>query len=224
VISAVEPLSIFERNRHLALQARFLELCTNLDAMGGGTIVVYPGPRTDMQMTEQRGTEGLARALRDLGAIAAPFDVTVAFEPRSSAHGAGGMVPTASRTLHRTGAHNVKLALDTLEFHRAGGRSQDLSELRPSELALVRLSDADGHAEDPRQLGAPTLAGQGAVPVRTICRQLGNQGFRGPYSAELPSDRSPTEGDVHRVWQAALDVLGQHSSAPTGQTALHCRT
>jgi 2-keto-myo-inositol isomerase len=190
---------------YAVLQAHFLELCSWLDALGGGIVVMRPGLLPAGAIGEKAVTAGLVRELQDLAALAAPFEVQIAFEFRGRA---GSPVRTleGSRDLIRLVAqHNVGLALSTVDLSLGGSRPDRIEPLGTSQLKLVHLGDVAGLSLKGSQDEERVLPGQGVVPLPEICKHLAAQGFRGPYSVEPPAGQPAESAALAR--QAASDML-----------------
>ena len=180
----------------LVHRAHFLELCARLDALGGGTLVLHPGAGEQTQWPEVS-----ARALRDYADLAAPFEVTLAFEFRAKSQAPD--LQAALDLVQRAARSNLRLAISAREWCASGADLRPLEALEPGRLALVRL-DA---APDP----APSPAGEAPDPAQGLYARLAAAGFRGPYCVALPAP-SPEMPDApgeraRAARQAALDLL-----------------
>jgi hypothetical protein len=206
IVDGLAPLSSTYGTRDeddLVLQARFLELCAHLDALGGATIVLHPA--AGQQGNQESGLEANVRAYADL---AAPFDVSLAFEFR-----ADSAIPTleaAQMLVKRAAQSNLRLSISTHEWCRS---QRTLEALVPRQLALV-------HLESP--LSLPPQAAQAPEPSPTpdepaltlaLCEHLAAAGFRGPYclSSALEADALPNPGTplerARKARQAAQEAL-----------------
>jgi hypothetical protein len=105
----------------LSWQARFLDLCTHLDALGGALVTVCTTAQTPAGVT--------ARALRALSDLAAPFEVRVAHECGADGQGYEAVV--------RAARGNVGWALDL----GALGHGDTFEVPDTHTLWLVRLGD-----------------------------------------------------------------------------------
>ena len=183
-------------------QARFLELCTHLDSLGGGTIVVHPAAERE---DRDNHSEGFVRTLRAYADLAAPFEVLLAFEFR-----ANRIVPdldTAQDIVERVAQRNLRLALSTREWRASGTDPRKLEAIKPGILTLVhldqlpdRLTQAVSDPEQPPVGDRPDLAPE-------LCATLAATGFRGPYCVPLPSGPGTPLERAHAARQAALDLL-----------------
>lgn len=190
---------------YAVLQAHFLELCSWLDALGGGIVVVRPSLLPAGPIGEKAVTAGLVRELRDLGALAAPFEVQIAFEFRGRAGSPVRTLEGSLNLIRLVAQRNVGLALSTVDLSLGGSRPDEIGPLGTSQLKLVHLGDVADLSPEGPQDEERVLPGQGIVPLREICKRLAAQGFRGPYSVEPPAGQPAESAALAR--QAALDML-----------------
>jgi 2-keto-myo-inositol isomerase len=198
-VSGVELPHPARQEDALVLRARFLELCTHLDALGGGTIVAWPGASP---ASVGRGTEAaswMAGVLRRYSNLAAPFEVRIALEPRANGHSVVRTLAAAQEVVQGVNRSNVGLALDIELLRESGAKPEDLQALDVSKLWLVRLE------------------GGGLSPTtmqQAICKRLADKGYRGPYCIQWPAP-APADGHskdamvecARQARQAALEML-----------------
>jgi 2-keto-myo-inositol isomerase len=206
-ISGMELFPFRSKVGLLTIQAHFLELCTRLDALGGGIIVVYPALRPDWDVSEKEVSVQTASVLQRFSDLAAPFEVNIAFEFRCDEIGSVRSLAHSQQIVQRVARPNVGLALNTLEFYLGGSEPEEIDELDVGRLWLVHLADAKGDDRTAPRREDLALPGYGAVPVKEICERLTDKGFRGPYSVAAVSDQRPLGEAALSVRQAALDVL-----------------
>lgn len=206
-IRGVDPIPPNSRPEDLLAQARFLEQCTRLDALGGGIIVVHPGSRPDQGISTQEVVARTVRALRDLSSLAAPFEVTVALEFCSNARSLVRSMEVSQEIVGLVARENVGLALSTLQFHLGKAQVKDLDALDVQRLCLVRLGDLADVPMDSVRDEDRVLPGWGVVPLAEICGRLADRGYRGVYSVELPAPHSVLLEAALAAWRAASDVL-----------------
>jgi sugar phosphate isomerase/epimerase len=230
-VSGVELAVRTTREQDLIDQAHFLELCTHVDALGGGIIVVHPRVQNrdghaEVEAASAQIVPMTVRALRAYADLAAPFDVHVAFEFRSDAYSAVRTLAASQEIVQQVSRSNVGLSLSTLNMYESGVTPEELDALDMGRLKLVHL---EGALSPP--LRAQEKAGESAtcallphgMPgqeesfLQVICGHLAAYGFRGPYSIACPatqeaddlapgSQASPLERALEAK-QAALDLL-----------------
>jgi hypothetical protein len=219
-ISGLEPLQWNTREDRLVYQARFLELCTHLDALGGGILVVHLGASlaSDGESTTV-GQSQLVRALRDCSDLAAPFEVQVALEFQAGTGSALRTLSASQQVVHSVERRNVGLALGIDHLRESGGKAEDVEALDVSKLWLVRLATPSPvpPLRWPTEQGRPSDSAGGS-PVSTfqqaLCQRLAARGFYGPYCVPLPEPASSEQrsvdaliGRARQARQAALELL-----------------
>jgi sugar phosphate isomerase/epimerase len=190
----------------LLARARFLELCTYLDAMGGGILAVrFAGG--------EGGAGGAVPAvrylLRGFADLAAPYEVSIAYEAATE-ETAG--VEAAYEIVQQAARTNLGLALNASSLGASGADIRLEGSLSPATLKLVRLKARSMESTESRP------AEEGIVGA--LCARLARTGFRGPYSVEpVLGAASPREGaTAARKW--ALDLLASQpegKETPNGQ-------
>jgi sugar phosphate isomerase/epimerase len=219
-ISGLEPLLWNTREDRLVYQARFLELCTHLDALGGGILVVHLGASsTDDGEPATIRQPPMVRALRDCSDLAAPFEVRVALEFQAGAGSALWTLSASQEVVHSVERNNVGLALGIDQLRESGGKPEDVEALDVKRLWLVRLA-----APSPvppfqwrTEEGRPSDSAGGrllAAFQEALCQRLAARGFRGPYCVRPPEPASSGQRSAdaliegaRQARQAALDLL-----------------
>ena len=211
-ISGAGPIPAYQagsasREEQIVFRAQFLEHCMHLDALGGGIIVVCPGPRPGREIGEKALTAWTVRSLRGLSGLAAPFEVQVAFEFRGDVSSSVRSLQASQEIVDLVGRRNVRLALSTFQLQLSGSGPEQVEALHTGKLALVHfggIKDLSPEAErDEKRL----LPGRGVLLLQDTCRRLAAKGFRGPYSVQLPAGQHLCLGSAALARQAALEVL-----------------
>jgi sugar phosphate isomerase/epimerase len=232
-VSGMELAVRTGQEEDLVHQAQFLELCTHMDTLGGGIIVVHPKVQIEDGDSEVKATLAqtvpwMVRALHTYSDLAAPFDVHVAFEFRSDVHSPVRTLAASQEIVRQAARSNVGLSLNTLHVCKSAVKPEDLDALDVGKLKLVRLesgpspspplrSEAVSPSPAGRDGAAIPMAREGESRLQTICEHLAAQGFQGPYCIVCPPKQKgaePASGDqasplecVLEAKQAALDLL-----------------
>ena len=213
-------------------EARFLELCTHLDALGGGTIVLWPGAGQEEAPDDAQAVPWLVHMLKRCSDLAAPFEARIAFEFQAGASSGVRTLAASQEVVRQVARGNVGLAFDVGQLGEGGSGSEDVETLDVNKLWLVRLkSDSPqfptmSQRKDPAGSEAspspvPTGEGWGGGPTPTalqltICQRLTDKGFRGPYCVEWPTLAATTPQSAgqdslieraRQSRQAALELL-----------------
>jgi sugar phosphate isomerase/epimerase len=159
----------------------------------------------------------IARDLRKLAMLAIPLGLKVAYE------GVGG-----GRTVHdcvgawdavcRADMPNLGVAIDTAHTVLGGIPLDDLEQIEPEKIFVVRLADvfdAEGPAADTPDgmSGHRVLPGEGvrSEQVAALVLRLSELGFRGDYSFDVVNDdyRQLPQTLVSQRARAAAEWLGE---------------
>jgi sugar phosphate isomerase/epimerase len=220
-VSGVELAVHAAREQDLVNQAHFLELCTQLDALGGGIIVVHPGVQIENGNAEVKATSAktvpwIVHALRAYSGLAAPFDVHLAFEFRAGTRSSVRTLGASQEIVQQVSRSNVGLSLNTLEMCKSGIKPEELDALDMGRLKLVHLEPPVPQSPYPAGRGTATLpvppewgVREGETPLQTICGYLAAQGFRGPYCIAYPTQQKAAEnapGDQVSPLEHALEA------------------
>lgn len=142
VVSECGPIPVRAGSQGLLLEARFLDICTHLDALGGGVIAVA------------RGTSGtvdqVVRALRALAELAAPFDIRIVLDCSDGEQPPREQVRAGMAIVERVKHSHVGLALDLDAL-------ADARQLDVERLGAVRV----GGGTEPRSEAVALLAALG---------------------------------------------------------------
>lgn len=185
MVSGLPPLAPDEPL--LLLRARLMALCADLDALGGGTVLL---PMPLAPSAGEAHPSILERALRALADVAAPFDVRLAVIPRLGQGDAGPVLTDAAALVDRIRRPNLGLGLDL-----AGGHvPAEIPAVFSQVLWAVRV-------------GAAVWEEEKASQLRALCTQLASAGYRGPYSV-APAPAASTLAEGARLAKEALQALG----------------
>jgi sugar phosphate isomerase/epimerase len=164
--------SLPARELLLLYQARVLALCTDLDALGGGTILV-PIVQAEAH-SESPFPSLIERALRALADLAAPFEARLALTPPSQEPDKGTIEDVAA-LVARVKRSNLGLGLDMSK----GMIPAEVPVAAAEKMWAVRLGAA--------------WAGEEGNRLRALCAGLAAAGFNGPCSVALVPGRDPIE-------------------------------
>jgi len=214
IVNGLVPISIVHGTQHedaLVSRARFLELCTHLDALGGAILVLHPA--TERRKGSEVELETSLRVLRTYADLAAPFEIDLGFEFR-----ADSAVPTleAAQALVKGAARsNLRLSLSAREWCASQVGPCAPNVLESSQFALVHL-DSQLSIDIPRRQ-ASQAASAGSVPnsagasptddepalTLALCTQLADAGFRGPYCIPISTGTDVLLDRARATYRAA---------------------
>jgi len=203
MVSGLPPLPLAKgaeltHEPFLLFQASLLALCTDLDMLGGGTLLV-PLPPTQSSACDPLCAP-LERALRTLADLAAPFEARLALTLLLGEGGSGCSLTAAAALVQRVGRSNLSLGLDLTE----GDLPTEIPAPFSRRLWAVRLGAAAWDEDQASQL-------------RALCTQLALAGFHGPYSvAPVPGASSLVEGTKEAMRNATKTIRAPRN--PQGPT------
>jgi sugar phosphate isomerase/epimerase len=165
--------SLPAREAFLLYQARILALCADLDALGGGTVLV---PVVQAQAFEGSPFPSpVERALRILANLAAPFEARLAvIQPLKG--NSEGTIEDVAALVERVQRPNLGLGLDLSE----GTIPASIPAATAGRLWAVRLGTTAWREDERSRL-------------RALCAGLAAAGFSGPCSLTLLPGRDPIE-------------------------------
>ncbi|MGQ9628274.1 MAG: sugar phosphate isomerase/epimerase family protein [Anaerolineae bacterium] len=213
----VEPASInsiefitFRDADYEKVRARCQELCARAQSLGCPYIVVVPSPTPSRETTWEEIKAESVKALRDLGEIAAPYGVGLAFEPLGFGWCSVRTLRAAWEIVQEAGRDNLGVVLDACHFYGGGSEMKEIEALDPARLFIFHLDDVeDGPKEsitDARRL----LPGRGVLPLDEICARVQKTGFDGLISVELFRPEYwawPPEELARQARESAIQVL-----------------
>jgi sugar phosphate isomerase/epimerase len=173
-------------------------------AMDANCLVVYSGSRAGHTYNHARRLT--RRAVRELAAVAATCEVTLAIEPVHE--GCGGEwsflheLDDTLAFLDSLETPCVKLVFDTYHLGQGDLPWQQIRDVAP-RVGVVHLADSR-HAPQGEQNRC--LPGEGRVPIREIIEALTAGGFQGFYDVELMGEDVEHLDYAHILREAKLAV------------------
>ncbi len=211
-INSIEFIT-FREEEYETIRARCEELSQLAQALGCPYIVVVPSPTPSHQTTWEEIKAETVNTLKDLGAVAETYGVSLAFEPLGfgwcsvrTARGAWEIVEAVARD-------NVGLVLDACHFYGGGSELREIEFIEPAKLFIFHLDDVENLPKEAITDAKRLLPGQGVLPLAEICARLREIGFDGLCSVELfrPEYWSwPPVELARQARQTALQVLTPH--------------
>lgn len=106
---------------------------------------------------------------------------------------------------------NLGLALDCFPFFNGPSKSEDLGQILPGKLLLVRVCDMSATLRELARDGETVLPGDGDWPLGSMIQNLRQKGYQGPISVELMNPRlwqvKPSQL-AELAWSSVLRLLG----------------
>jgi 2-keto-myo-inositol isomerase len=219
-INSIEFIA-FRGPGYAHIRNRCRELCMVAEAIGCDTLVVVPSP-TPRSTPEAEFCLALpwddvvreyVTVLRDLGDIARPHGVRLAFE----FIGFGWCTvrtPRAALEIVEKAAHpNVGMNFDACHFYGGGGLMSEIDALDPARILTFHLNDLEDVPKEALTDGHRLLPGLGILPLTEMASRLQRIGYDGLCSVELFRPEY-WEWDPYRLakaaYESAVSVLSPH--------------
>jgi 2-keto-myo-inositol isomerase len=183
-INALEFVT-FRGDEYEQVRAECAEVCAWAAELDCPVVISVPSPTPSWQTTWSEVKAESVTVLRDLATIAAPYGITVGFEPLGFGWCSVRTVAGAAEILAEASAPNLAQVLDLCHFHLAGSALDELDRLDPAALPIVHVDDV---AEGPLEASTDAdrlFPGEGSLPIGPICERLRAIGFSGIVSVEV---------------------------------------
>lgn len=183
-LNALERSTLATGDERQAVLRRCRRLSEWAAALDCPYIVAVPSPIAEARDPE-RIAEVTSDALRALADVARPYEVRVGFEFLGFAACSVNTLAKARRIIEAVKDPAVGLVIDAFHFYAGGSTWEMLDGLRPEQLFLVHLDDAEGRPRQTLTDAHRLLPGDGVIPLADLVRRLDGLGYRGLYSIEL---------------------------------------
>jgi 2-keto-myo-inositol isomerase len=173
--------------------------------------VPSPTPSRDTSWDEIKSES--VRILKDLGRIAAEFEIALAFEPLGFGWCSVRTARAGAEIVRQVEMENVGQVLDACHFYGAGSEMDEIDRLDPRSIFIFHLDDVECLPKEAITDARRLMPGTGALPLNDVCRRLAKIGFDGLTSVELfrPEYWSRPAAEVAReARRTALEVLSPH--------------
>ncbi len=205
----------FRGQEYPQIQARCRELSAIAQAIHCPTIVVVAGPLPDREASWDDVVTEYVSVLRDLGSIAGPYGVKLAFEFLGFGWTSVRTPRGAYEIIQKTGRENIGMSFDAAHFYGGGGLLDELDAIDPAQIFAFHLDDLHDAPKEAFSDSIRIFPGEGVVPLHAICGRLKAIGYDGPCSIELfrPEYWQQDPFEVARkARNAALQILKPHFS------------
>ena len=189
---AVLPLAInsiefigFRGDEYPWIQKRCAELSQLAQSIGCPTIAVVPSPTPDRTILWSQVVDEYVAVLRDLGAIAAEYNIRLAFEFLGFGWCSVRTPRGAWEIVQKTDRENVGMIIDAAHFYAGGARLIELEYLDGKCIFAFHIDDLEDTPREAISDATRLFPGYGIVPLEKICTILRAIGYDGHCSVEL---------------------------------------
>ncbi len=189
---AVLPLAInsiefigFRGDEYPLIQQRCAQLSQLAQSIGCPTIAVVPSPTPDRSMLWPQVVDEYVAVLRDLGAIAAAYNIRLAFEFLGFGWCSVRTPRGAAEIVQKTNLANVGMIIDAAHFYAGGANLSELEHLDGKRIFAFHIDDLENTPREAISDATRLFPGYGVVPLEKICANLRAIGYDGHCTVEL---------------------------------------
>lgn len=221
--AGIEPYSI-NSIEHITFRtpddyAKIKEECEELSGIAGRIgcpyIVVVPGRMPDANDKESIISETVD-VLNELGGIAAPHGVSLAFEFLGQKDCSVQTLDLCAEIVGRCNRDEIGLVLDSFHFYAGGSTFEAIERLDPEKLFIFHINDAEDRPRDELTDAHRLYPGEGILPLAELKRRFDLIGYDRMVSIEIfrPEYWSQDPFDVARnARDATISTLGLDNRA-----------
>lgn len=188
-INSIEFIGFRSEADYAKIRSRCRELCEIAQEIGCRTLVVVPSPIPhvpgELFFPWEKVVAEYVRVLRDLGDIAAKFDVSLAFEFIGFAWCTVRTPRAAAEIVEKANHPYVGMNVDCCHFHGGGGEISEIEKLDAKRILTFHLNDIEDIPKEAITDGHRLLPGEGIIRIDDICRAMKKIGYDGVCSIEL---------------------------------------
>ena len=196
-INSIERITFRPAEEYAAVRARCEELCAWAQALGCDKVVVVPSPTPEVGASRAEVVAESVQVLRDLGAIAAPRGVKIAFEFLGFPWCSVRTLDLCWEIVRGVDRTNVGLVIDTCHFYAGDSALSSIEAVPAEKIFIFHINDVERRPKETIEDAHRLLPGEGVIPLAEIVGALRRIGFDGLCSVELfrPAywERDPAE-------------------------------
>lgn len=209
-INSIEHVTFRSAEDYEKIKAECLELSKIAGEIGCPYIVVVPGKLPEGASKETIIDESV-RVLNELGDIARPYGVSLAFEFLGQTDCSVQTLDLAKEIVEKVNRENIGLVIDTFHFYAGNSTFEAIETLNPAKLFIFHINDAENLPKANLTDAHRLYPGTGILPIKEIKQRFDQIGYDRMVSIEIfrPEywDQDPFE--VARKAKAATEkVLG----------------
>jgi 2-keto-myo-inositol isomerase len=184
-INSIEHITFRDRAAYEDIKNQCRELSEIANAIECPYVVVVPGklPRESISVDEI--AEHSVIVLNELCAIAAVFDVSIAFEFLGETDCSVRTLRLAHDIVRRAGATNLGLVIDSFHYYTGGSTIEMIDALDPSRLFIFHIDDAEDLPREQLTDAQRLLPGLGILPLKEMLAAFRRIGYDANVSVEI---------------------------------------
>lgn len=166
--------------------------------LGCRTFFTYFMPSTDNNLIKHLLT--LTKRIRTAARLLREFDINLALEfvgPHHLRHKWENVfiydIKSTIEWIDIIGENNVGIVLDSIHWHTSGGTFEDITSLKPHQIAYVHLNDARDVPVEEVLDNDRIYPGEGVIDLNGFLRALKEIHYTGVISQEILTIEEPTE-------------------------------
>ncbi len=183
-INSIEHINLRSPEDYKGIKETCRRFSSIAKTIGCPNLVVVPSPAPP-GVTKKDIQDDAVAVLRDLAAIAAEYEVQLAFEMLGQVGCSVSTLADAWEIVKRVNRANVGLVLDTYHFYAGGSQLSSIMDIDPHKLYIFHINDVEAGPRDRLTDAQRLLPGDGVIPLQDICRGLRNIGYKHMVSIEL---------------------------------------
>jgi 2-keto-myo-inositol isomerase len=200
-INSIEFITFKQGEDYERIKIECRNLCKIARELSCPNIVVVPSP-TPPGATEDGILAESVRVLQELSAIAAEYNINLAFEFLGFSHISVSTLDRCYRIVHETDRPNIGLVLDTFHFYAGGSDVKDIEAVDKDKIFIFHINDAEDRERSQLEDAHRLFPGEGVIPLIGILRSLKKIGYDNMASIELFRPE---------YWELAPEELGRRS-------------
>ncbi|MGD0264620.1 MAG: sugar phosphate isomerase/epimerase [Candidatus Methylomirabilota bacterium] len=183
-LNSVEHVTFNDPSGHVRMLEDFRRFCRVAQAIGAETVIVVPSPRPKGVSLAAIERESV-RVLRQLSAMARPYDVRLAYEFLGFADCTVNTLAQCAAIVEKVARSNVGLVLDTFHFFAGGSSLASIRQVNPEKIFIVHVNDVERAPRRKMHDALRLYPGKGILPLAGILRALKAVGYAGGFSVEI---------------------------------------
>jgi len=192
-LNSIEFIGFRSAEEYKQIRDRCADLCALAERIGCHVLVVVPSPTPsasagsviELNYPWDKVVQEYVTVLRDLGEIARPHGVKLAFEFLGFAWCSVRTPRGAHEIIQKAACENVGLNFDACHFYGGGGEISEMDAVDPGRICTFHLNDMEAIPKEAMDDSRRLLPGEGVIPLGTICAHLKGIGYDGLCSVEL---------------------------------------